>query len=259
VFGDGLDPGLGFLQRPGTRQYYTEAAYQPRPGADSWFHWVHQFWFDGHYSEEDGYGPADGGKQTSEWWFGPQLLTNGGWYWEFDVYRDFDSPPQSFTLAGVTVPAGRYTWNRRRLVFTSPQSQPFWVRFVDSQGTDYAGTAHHPGVYLNWNLPSGKLQFNASQEWYFYYAPQGNGVTRLSMLGGTYSFTPNLYITTLAQYTNQVPGVGINTQLRWIVASASNIYFVWNHGVVTETNGLGQPVISQGNEFIVKVQWDFRD
>ncbi|HKS93778.1 MAG TPA: DUF5916 domain-containing protein, partial [Gammaproteobacteria bacterium] len=29
VFGDGLDPGIGFLQRPGTRQYYTEFAYQP--------------------------------------------------------------------------------------------------------------------------------------------------------------------------------------------------------------------------------------
>lgn len=258
VFGDALNPALGFLPRPGTRQYYTEAAYQPRPSADSWFNWVHKFWFDGHYSEEDGFGPADGGKQTSEWWFGPQMLTNGGWYWEFDVYRDFDSPPQSFTLAGVTVPAGRYTWNRRRLVFNSPQSQPFWVQFIDSQGTDYAGTAQHPGVYLYWNLPSGKLQLTASQEWYFYYAPQGNGVTRLSMLGGTYSFTPNLYITSLAQYTNQVPGVGINTQVRWIVASASNIYLVWNHGVVTETNGLGQPVVSQGNEFIFKVQWDFR-
>jgi hypothetical protein len=47
-------------------------------------------------------------------------------------------------------------------------------------------------------------------------------------------------------------------QLRWIVGGASNIYLVWNHGVVTETNGLGQPVVSQGNQVILKVQWDFR-
>ena len=258
VFGDGLNPGIGFLQRPGTRQYYTEAAYQPRPSADSWFNWVHQFWFDGHYSEVDGFGPQDGGKQSSEWWFGPQMLTNGGWYWEFDVYRDFDSPTQAFTLAGVNVPAGRYTWNRRRVVVTSPQSRPIWFQFIDSQGTDYAGTAHHPGVSLFWNTPSGKLQLNASQEWFFYYAPQGNGVSRLSTLGGTYSFTPNLYISEFAQYDNSLPGVSLNTRLRWIVGDASNIYLVWNHGLVTETTGLGQPVVARGNEVILKVQWDFR-
>ncbi|MGB9430058.1 MAG: DUF5916 domain-containing protein [Gammaproteobacteria bacterium] len=258
VFGDALDPGLGFLPRPGTRQYYTEAAYQPRPGADSWFNWVHQFWFDGHYSEIDGFGTQDGGRQTSEWWFGPQMLTNGGWYWELDVYRDFDAPTQPFTLAGVTVPAGPYTWNRGRFVFESPQSQPLVFEFVDSEGSYYAGTSHHALVQANWNLPSGKLQLSTSQEWFFYYSPQGHGVTRLSTLGGTYSFTPNLYVTTLAQYTNQIPGVGFNTQLRWIVGGASNIYLVWNHGLVTETNGLGTLVVAQGNEVILKVQWDFR-
>lgn len=258
VFGDALDPGIGFLQRPGTRQYYTEAAWQPRPAADSWFNWVHRFWFDGHYSEVDGFGPQDGGKQSSEWWFGPQMLTNGGWFWEFDVYRDFDTPTQAFTLAGVNVPAGRYTWNRRRLVVTSPQSQPFGFQFVDSQGTDYAGTAHHPGIWVFWNTPSGKLQLNASQEWFFYYAPQGNGVSRLSTLGATYSFTPNLYVLEFAQYDNSIHGVSLNTRLRWIVGDASNIYLVWNHGLVIETTGLGQPAVSRGNEVILKVQWDFR-
>lgn len=259
VFGDALDPGIGFLPRPGTRQYYSELSFNPRPAADSWFNWVHRFWFDGHYSEVDGFGPQDGGKQSSEWWFGPQMLAENGWYWEFDVYQDFDAPPQPFDLAeGITVPAGNYTWNRRRLVFNSPSALPFVFQFIDSQGGYYSGTAQHPGVYLNWNLPSGKLQLNASQEWFFAYLPQGNFITRLSTLGGTWSFTPDFYISEFAQYTNGIPGVSINTRLRWIVGDASNIYLVWNHGLVTETTGLGQPVVSQGNEVMLKVQWDFR-
>jgi len=257
-YGDALDPGLGFIPRPGTRQYYTELTYAPRPPADSLFNWVHRFWFDGHYSETDGLSAQDGGKQSSEWWFAPEMLTSNGWYWEFDVYRDFDAPPQAFTLAGVTVPAGQYTWNRRRLAFNSPQSQPFVFQFIGSQGTYYAGTSYHQGVYLNWNLPSGKLQLGASQEWFFYYSPEGNGTTRLSTFTGTYSFSPTLYLTTQMQYQNGIPGVSYNTRLRWIVGGASNIYLVWNHGVVSETNGLGQPVIQQGNEVILKVQWDFR-
>ncbi|MDE2196076.1 MAG: carbohydrate binding family 9 domain-containing protein [Gammaproteobacteria bacterium] len=259
-YGDALEPSLGFLPRPGTRQNYTELTYQPRPAADSVFDWVHRFWFNGHYSETDGLGAQDGGKQSSEWWYSTQMLTNGGWFWEWDVYRDFDAPVQAFDLVpNVTVLPGDYTWNRTRLVFNSPQSRSLWVQFIDSIGTYYSGTAHHPLVAAYWNLPSGKLQLNAQQEWFFFYAPQGSGATRLSTVTVTYSFTPNLYISELAQYASGVPGVSMNTRLRWIVGDASNIYLVWNRGQVNETNGLGQPVITSGSKVIFKVQWDFRD
>jgi hypothetical protein len=108
------------------------------------------------------------------------------------------------------------------------------------------------------------------QEWFFYYEPAqvaasipgggpDHGVTRLTTLTGTYAFTPTFYITTQMQYNNGIPGVSSNTQLRWIVEDASNIYLVFNHGVVTETNGLGKPVVADGNEVILKVQWDFRN
>lgn len=112
---------------------------------------------------------------------------------------------------------------------------------------------------VNWNTPSGRLVLTAQQEWFFYYAPQGDGVTRLTTVTGTYSFTPTLYITTQLQYNNGTPGVSSNTQLRWIVDGASNIYLVYNHGLVTETDGLGKPVVASGNEVILKVQWDLRD
>ena len=275
-FGEDLDPGLGFLPRPGSRHYMNELSYQPRPAADSWFSWVHRFWFYGHYSEDDSFGPpqyAPGalptdppqllgkqGKQSDEWFLSPQMLTEGGWYWEADVYQDFDAPTFPFELVpGVNVPAGNYTWNRRRVVFNSPQSKPLWWEFIDSQGTYYAGTAHHPLIQVNWNTPSGRLVLSASQEWLYYYSPQGNGVNRLSTLTGTYSFTPDIYLSTLMQYDNVNPGVSYNARLRWIINGSSNVYLVWNHGLVIETNGLGIPVNTQGNEVIFKVQWDFRN
>lgn len=278
-YGNGFNPALGFLPRPGTRYYISELTYAPRPPADSWFNWVHRFWFYGHYWEYDGFGgePTDQhGKQSSEWFLSPQMLTQSGWYWEFDVYRDFDRPPQAFDLipppqgqatGGVNVPQGPYTWNRRRIVFNSPQSETLWWEFIDSQGTYYAGTGHHPLVQVNWNTPSGKLVLQAQQEWFFYYEPPqfanggpDHGVTRLSTLTATYAFTPTFYVTTQIQYNNLIPGiVSSNTLLRWIVEDASNIYLVFNHGVVTETNGVSNPVVTNGNEVILKVQWDFRE
>jgi hypothetical protein len=269
-WGDALDPALGFLPRPGTRYSLTELDYQPRPAADSWFNWVHRFWFYGHYYEYDGVGAQDGGKQSSEWFFSPEMLTQGGWYWEFDLYKDFDRPTGTFQLVpNVSVPAGPYTWNRRRIQFNSPQSEALWWEVIDSQGTYYAGTSHHPLVLFSWNTPSGRLVLQLQQEWFFYYEPEqvaaqtpgsaASGVTRLTTLTGTYAFTPTFYITTQMQYNNGIPGVSSNTQLRWIVEDASNIYLVFNHGVVSETDGLGQPVIESGNEVILKVQWDFRN
>ena len=267
-WGDALDPALGFLPHPGTRYSMTEVNYQPRPADDSWFNWVHRFWFYGHYYEYDGVGPQDGGKQTSEWFFSPEMLTQNGWYWEFDVYRSFDRPTQDFQLVpNVIVPAGPYTWNRARFQFNSPQSEALWWEAIDSVGTFYAGTAQHPLLLFSWNTPSGRMVLQLQQEWLFYYEPAqlaalggaDHGVTRLTTLTGTYSFTPTFYITTQMQYNNGIPGVSSNTQLRWIVEDASNIYLVFNHGVVSETNGLGQPVVQSGNEVILKVQWDLRN
>jgi hypothetical protein len=269
-YGDALNPALGFLPRPGTRYYISELTYAPRPPSDSTFNWVHRFWWYGHYYEYDGFGgePQDQhGKQTSEWWFSPEMLTQSGWYWETDFYRDFDKPTQAFDLVpGVSVPAGGYTWNRVRLIFNSPTFEPLWWEFIGSFGTYYAGTSLHPLLLVNWNTPSGKLALSAQQEWFFYYEPQSanpggadHGVTRLTTVTGTYSFTPDLYITTQLQYNNGIPGVSSNTQLRWIVEDASNIYLVWNHGLVTESTGLGTPIQATGNELILKVQWDLRN
>ena len=269
-FGADLNPELGFVPRPGTRHNIEELSYQPRPSADSWFSWVHRFWFYGHYTEDDSFGPPQAGmspppkqgKQSSEWFLSPQMLTQGGWYWEFDIYRDYDAPTSPFyVVSNVPIDPGEYTYERRRIIFNSPQSEPLWWEFIDSQGTFYEGTAHHPLVQINWNTPSGRLVLQAQQEWLFYYTSKGDGVTRLSTLTGTYSFTPDLYLSTQMQYDKDVEnGVSYNARLRWIVGGASNIYLVLNHGLVTETTGLGGSQLAvPGNEVILKVQWDFRN
>lgn len=260
VFGDALDPALGFLQRPGTRQYAVEATYKPRPSADGPFGWVHQFFFSSHYNEVDGYSAQDGGKQSSEWWFAPDIFTQSGYEFQFGVFRDYDVPPQAFDIVpGITIPAGAYTWTATFTRFSTPYVYPVNFRISYRSGPYYSGRLQYPSANLNWTLPSGKLQISVSQDDLFGYLPQGDYYVRLSTLGATWSFTPDIYISEFAQYANNIPGVSINTRLRWIVGQASNIYLVWNHGLVTNTNGLGQPVVGQGNEIIFKVQWDFRN
>lgn len=255
VYGEALNPGLGFLPRPGTKQYYLELDYKPRPQSDTW-NWIQQFFWHGNYTEVDG---INGGKQSSEWHFYPNFNTVSGYYYEFDAYQEYDAPPQVFEIApDVNIPAGRYLWNYYGFKFNTPKFHSFVFSVSDYWGGYYTGTMHHPEIQLNWNLFSGRLQLSASQENFFAYLPQGNFHEHLSTMGATYSFTPNLYITALGQYSGVIPGVSLYAQLHWIIDSASNIYVIWNHGLVTETNGIGVPVFAAGNQLTLKVQWDFR-
>lgn len=255
VYGKALNPGLGFLPRPGTKQYYLELDYKPRPQSQTW-DWIQQFFWHGDYFEVDG---INGGKQSSEWHIHPNMDTVGGYHYELDFYRKYDAPPQSFEIAPtVSIPAGRYLWSYYGFQFRTPQFDPFVFEVSDYWGGYYTGTMHHPKIQLNWNLFAGRLQLSASQEEFFAYLPQGNVHERLSSVGATYSFTPNLYITSFAQYSGAIPGVSLYTQLHWIIDSASNIYLIWNRGLVTESTGLGVPTFAPGNELILKVQWDFR-
>lgn len=255
VYGEALNPGLGLLPRPGTKQYYAELDYEPRPKSETW-NWIRQFFWHGTYTEVDG---INGGKQSSEWRFYPNFNTVSGYYYEADFYQEYDAPPQPFeAYLGVNIPAGRYLWNYYGFQFWTPQFNPFVIKISDYWGGYYTGTMHHPKVQLNWNLFGGRLQLSTSQETFYAYLPQGGFHEHLSTLGGTYSFTPNLYVTTLAQYSGAIPGVSWYTQLHWIIDSASNIYLIWNRGLVTESTGLGVPTFAPGNQLTLKLQWDFR-
>jgi hypothetical protein len=110
---------------------------------------------------------------------------------------------------------------------------------------------------VNWNTFGGRLQLTASQEMFFIHMPQGDVHKRLSILGGTWSFSQDLYITTLLQKASELRGVNMYAKMHWMVDSTKNVYLIWSRGLTTETNGLGVPVVAPGNNVTFKVQWDF--
>lgn len=256
VYGAALEPAMGFVPRPGTKQYYSELGYYPRPTGDT-ASWARQFLFDNWYSEVDG---IDAGKQSSELRLTPfGFTTTSGYTLYFPLYAEYDHPLAPFAVTDtVSVPPGAYGWHRYGANFNTPQSNNWVLTLNVSGGGYYAGRNQQFLAQLNWSTPSGRLLFTASDQSVFGYLPQGDFYERLATLSATYSFTPDIYVSSFAQYATGVPGVSWNLRLRWIVESTSNIYLVWNRGLVTNTNGLGQPVVSSGNQFILKVQWDFR-
>lgn len=254
VYGAALDPALGFLPRPGTRQYFLELNYKPRPKSSA-FDWIRQFFWHGKYSQVD---DIKGGKQSSELQFFPNFDTTGGYHYEFDFYAAYDAPSRIFKISpDVSIPVGKYQWDYYGFRFNTPKFKPLVLLLSEYRGGYYNGTMDHPKAEVDVNLFSGRLQLVTSHELFFAKLPQGNLYQRLSIFGGTYSFSRNFYITTLAQKSSVLDGISLYAQAHWLIGSTRNIYLIWSRGVATEVGSRGVPIVAPGSNVALKVQWDF--
>ena len=189
-FGDALDPALGFLPRPGTRQYLGIALYRPRPQGGV-FDRVRQFEFGGEYIQVE---DLDGRPQSKELAVLPfRMTTESGYFFDPVFVADYEALDAPFPIApGVTIPAGEYRFDRYSLRGNTPESRP-WVVYADfGAGDFYTGTLKSGSVEVEWTSPDGKLQLGVSNENNFGYLPQGDFIIRLTQVEAAYSFTPDL-------------------------------------------------------------------
>lgn len=252
-FGDALDPALGFLPRPGTRQYLGIALFRPRPQGGV-FDWVRQFEFGGEYIQVD---DLNGSPESKELALLPfRMTTESGWFFDPVFVADYEALNEPFTVApGVTIPAGEYRFNEVTVRGNSPESRP-WVVYADVGGGDfYTGTIKFESVEVEWTSPDGKLQLGVSNENNFGYLPQGDFIIRLTQLNAAYSFTPDLALSTFVQHDSINDELGINARLQWIIEPGRELFVVFNHGIEPQLADLNQAPPT-GNAVIVKLRWD---
>jgi hypothetical protein len=256
VFGDAFDPALGFLPRPGTRQYDFYVDYRPRPSGDTW-RWIRQLFYQIEYQQFD---DLHGNTQTRRLFTAPfNADLESGAHLEFDWIPEYEALAVPFEIAdGVTLPVGTYRFDRYRFEAQSSDAKPLRIGNVVEIGDFYSGHLNQTKPFINWTTLDGRLRFELSNETDFAYLPQGNFIQRLYQLKAAYSFSPDLSLASFIQYDSTVAHTGINTRLHWIIAPGRDFFLVLNHGVelsVTDPNVRTAPI---SNEIIAKLRWDFR-
>ncbi|HET7586825.1 MAG TPA: DUF5916 domain-containing protein [Gammaproteobacteria bacterium] len=257
VFGDAFQPKLGFLPRPGTRQYLAVGIWRPRPDDGSVFDWVRQFQIGGEYIQVDG---LNGRPQSKMLALIPlRFTTESGYFVSPVALSEYERLEQPFTIApGVTIPAGEYRFNQYLLGADTPSAWPLQLSAQVLGGDFYSGTMQSVSLDVSWTTFDGRLTLSASNENDFVDLPQGAFVQRLDQLGATYSFTPNLLLSTFAQYSTAFHKTGINTRLQWIIQPGKQLFVVFNHGIEPQIANMNAGTAPPtGNEIIVKLQWDF--
>ena len=255
-YGDAFDPALGFLPRPGTKQYYGQLNYQPRPDVDGPFGWIRQSLIDSNYTFVTG---LDNHVQTEVFNLYPvKFITQTGWGFSSLLQSEYDFIPAPFSVVpGVTIPSGMYRVPAWLVSANSPQSNETWVLFATTGGGFYDGKYKAWEVELFTSNSDGLLTADFLVHDDYYYVPDGHGLSRQRSTTVTYSFTPDLSLATLVQYNNIRRGVGANTRLQWRIEPNRYLYCIWNHGVAPTSNVAAPVPDPHGNQLIVKLVWGF--
>ncbi|HET6628423.1 MAG TPA: DUF5916 domain-containing protein [Woeseiaceae bacterium] len=252
-FGDALDPALGFLPRPGTRQYLGIALFRPRPQGGR-FDWVRQFQFGGEYIQVDDLEGIPESKELAVLPF--RMTTESGYFFDPVFVADYEALEEPFTVApGVTIPAGEYRFNRYSLRGNTPESRPLVFYANVSDGDFFTGTLRSTSAEIEWTSPDGRLQLGLENENNFGYLPQGDFIIRLTQLEAAWSFTPDLALSTFVQHDSLTDELGVNARLQWIIQPGRELFVVFNHGIEPQLGDLNRAPPT-GNAVIVKLRWD---
>jgi hypothetical protein len=255
-FGDSLDPALGFLPRPGTRQYSSDLAYQPRPSGGP-FAWVRQFFF-----ELSPKVVTDLHGETETWrvFMAPiNLVTQQGDHFEINSAPEFQRLDAPFEIvSGVVIPPGSYQFNRFRIQAESSDTRPLSVGGTVWFGEFYDGHLTQVLGSIKWTEGSGHLQLTLATEDDIGHLPEGDFTVHLWQLRGVYAFNPNLILATFFQYDSEVENLGMNARLRWTIQPGRDLFFVWNRGW-RHPLGPDSPyfLTPVDDQVIVKLRWTF--
>jgi Carbohydrate family 9 binding domain-like len=255
-YGNALDPALGFIQRPGTKQTFGDINWQPRPSSDSIFSAVRQFDL---YSTFRYVTDLDDRVQSQEWQLIPvQFTTQTGWYAFGEInptYEVLSAPYQ--IVPHVILPTGEYHFTNAYATLATPHANSWQFTLEAESGALYSGHYRATNPVFAWSAPDGRFTASLRPSLLWFDSPQGSGSVRAQRLSLAYAFSPSMTLSTLTQYNNANGQVTANTLYQWIIAPNRTLFVVWNHGSTPNPNVLQGGRTIAGDSAVVKLSWGF--
>ena len=254
TFGDALDPALGFLPRRGTRQYDLYLGHFPRSHSDD--AWVHQYFYELELEQVDNLAGTTESRKLTVTPF--NVLTESAEHLEVHWSPQYEFLAHRFAITDrVTLPAGQYQFQRVHFQAESSTAGAFQAGAQLEVGGFYDGTLTQAIPYVRWTMPDSKWRFEFSNETDAAHLREGNFVQRLYQLKASYSFDANFAFSSFTQFDTDTHRVGLNAQLRWMIAPQRDLFFIFNHQVapgLLDPNALYTPL---SNSLTIKLQWSF--
>lgn len=225
-YGEGLDPGLGFMLRPSIQTFYVRLACQPRPARGLLGSFVRQFFFQ---SSFDYYWDLDGRLETRRITLTPlSFKTESGDRLEFEVQPTRDVLPYDFEVApGVILPLGPYDFTNCRISVSTASYRPVIFEAEYSFGRFYSGHLDEAAIELAAKL-NGYANVSFRADLVRGRLPQGNFNENVYEVKADFFLSPDLGIMNYIQYDDISRKLGWSARLRWQISPGNEIYIVYN-------------------------------
>lgn len=256
-FGDALNPALGFLPRPGTRQYDVYVRYAPRPARRS-LEWARQFYYEIEWTQVDG---LDGRTQSRRLFTAPlNIETAHGAHFEANWMPEYQYLSEPFEIAkGVFIAPGAYHFDRFRVELESSPSYDWHYGLSTRFGEFFDGHLTELRPYIYWTGAHGHVRIELNDETDIGHLSAGNFTQRLWQLKASYGFSADLSLASFIQYSSDLGTIGVNARLRWIIASGREFFVVFNHGVASAPGDMPATREQVSNALILKLRWELRN
>jgi hypothetical protein len=174
------------------------------------------------------------------------------------AYTDnFERLVRPFTIAtGVSIPPGSYDFHTTRIGYVAGQQRPYSGELVFETGAFYHGD--RTSIALN----SGRLQVtpqislepSLSINWIDLV--QGSFTLKVARTRATYTITPRMFVSGIAQYNSAGNSFGSNVRFRWEYRPGSELFVVYTDDFDTEARP--DTTALRNRAFVVKVNRLFR-
>jgi hypothetical protein len=255
-FGDGLNPGLGFLRRPGTRQYEGGCAFQPRPARNGQWRQVRQTMHALTYRRVDRFVSGE----TESWSLETapvDVQFDSGDAFTFTLTPQGERLFEPFDIADdVRLPVGAYRFTRASLAVASGSHRRWSATAGTEFGGFFEGTLLQVTASLGWSSPTGAWRSALGVERNRGVTPYGDFEQRLWQISAAYAASPDLTVSSFAQYDTDSRQLSSNVRLRWTLTPGNDLFVVWNRGWERTTL---RPSLTSTSELVaVKLRWTFR-
>ncbi len=259
VFGETLDPSLGFLPRPGTRQANAGTNFEPRPGGDGW---IRKFLFQLYGVRTSN---PSGQTESSEIFVTPfGFRTRDGARLELNASSRYERLDAPFPITDrATVDPGQYHFNIADVQLESPPGRPLHSSAIVAWGTFYSGRIRELIGSTTWSHPSAKVQFEVDVEVDSGTLPNGSFTQRLYQLKAVYALSPRWILSSYTQFDSESHAIGMNNRLmnnrlRWMLRPNADLFLVWNRGWVESPLTATSQFRPSDQQLVAKLRWIFQ-
>ncbi|HVP90081.1 MAG TPA: carbohydrate binding family 9 domain-containing protein [Terriglobales bacterium] len=225
-YGEGLDPGLGYMMRSAMQTGFLSVSYQPRPRGGPLAGLVRQFFFS---ASGDYYWDLRGNLETSRINLTALAFrTHSGDQFGFGINPGREVLTQDFEIArGVVLAPGSYSFTNYSFSFNSASHRLLALQSSYTFGGFYSGHYNEATAGVAVKL-KGYVSLTGNVDLVRARLPEGNFSENVYQLKADFFLSPDLGLMNYIQFDDISNQLGWSARLRWQVSPGNEVYLVFN-------------------------------